>query len=440
MTPDPILSLRGWSLERRVGSGTRTILSRLDLDVVAGRWTAVLGANGSGKSSLLKYLASEESPLSVPVAIMFQDPDEQIFAASVARELTLGRRDLDPGPLLEEYGLAGTASRDPRLLSAGQKQRLALAVAASQDPDVLLCDEPTALQDPAQARWVLDQMDRWRTRTGGALVTATCDRAEAERADWLVVLQAGSIVRQGPTHEILGTSESVALLGDGRGYGVPSPTDDEPGAGTPVLKVSGLEFEISGSATRLTTPDLLLAPGQRLGVSGPNGCGKSTFLAACAGARRPSHGQVKLCGKRLYGKKGLDLDHGQALLAPQFPEYLFTRSTVEEELALDPVLRSWKPAEFLDRWGLPGDLAQSNPHDLSCGQRRRLALGLVILSGRPLILLDEPTAALDRTGRALVLAMLGELPAGTTLVIASHDREFLTAAGCPILDLSDESP
>ena len=182
MTPDPVLSLRDWSLERRVGSGTRTILSGLDLDIVPGQWTAVLGANGSGKSSLLKYLASEESPLSVTAAIMFQDPDEQLFAASVARELTLGRRDLDPEPLLVEYGLPGTATRDPRLLSAGQKQRLALAVAAVQEPEVLLCDEPTALQDSTQAAWVLGQLDRWRTRTGGALVTATCDRAEAERA------------------------------------------------------------------------------------------------------------------------------------------------------------------------------------------------------------------------------------------------------------------
>ena len=103
---------------------------------------------------------------------MFQDPDEQIFAASTARELALGRPGLETGPVLERFGLAGTGERDPRLLSAGQKQRLVLAVAASSDPMVLLCDEPTALQDPGQAVWVLDELDRWRRDSHGALLTA----------------------------------------------------------------------------------------------------------------------------------------------------------------------------------------------------------------------------------------------------------------------------
>jgi len=436
VTPDPVLQLRDWSLERRTPDGPRTILSGLDLDIVPGRWLAVLGANGSGKSSLLKYLASEESPLTASSAIMFQDPDEQLFAASVARELTLGRRDLDPEPHLEEFGLAGTAELDPRLLSAGQKQRLALVVASSLDPDVLLCDEPTALQDKAQALWVLEQLDLWRQRTGGALVTATCDRLEASRSDWLVVLRSGGIVRQGPTEEILLTPEARELLGEGTSeFESVTWSQGESGEGPSILKLTDVGFEFPGPQAGLTGLNLILGQGERLGVTGPNGCGKSTLLAACAGARRVSTGRIELCGEQLYRGKGPDLDHGRALLAPQFPEYLFTRSSVEEEITLDPALRGISPMDFLGRWGLPGALIGTNPHDLSCGQRRRLALGMVILSGRPLILLDEPTAALDRTGRDLVLAMLEDLPPQTALVIASHDREFLAAAGCPVLEL-----
>ena len=80
-------------------------------------------------------------------------------------------------------------------------------------------------------------------------------------------------------------------------------------------------------------------------------------------------------------------------------------------------------------------MTDRNPHDLSCGQKRRLALGMVILSGRPVILLDEPTAALDRAGREKILGLLNDLTPDTTLVVASHDTGFLAEAGCAVLDL-----
>ena len=69
---------------------------------------------------------------------------------------------------------------------------------------------------------------------------------------------------------------------------------------------------------------------------------------------------------------------------------------------------------------------------------RRLALGMVLLSGRPILLLDEPTAALDRAGRSLILNLLDRSCPGTAMMIASHDRSFLEAAGCRILILGPE--
>ncbi|PID81874.1 antibiotic ABC transporter ATP-binding protein, partial [bacterium DOLZORAL124_64_63] len=66
-------------------------------------------------------------------------------------------------------------------------------------------------------------------------------------------------------------------------------------------------------------------------------------------------------------------------------------------------------------------------------------LGLVLASERPVLLLDEPTAALDHQGRQEVLAALAALPAATTLVMASHDRDFLRRAGCRLLDLDVEA-
>jgi energy-coupling factor transporter ATP-binding protein EcfA2 len=214
--------------------------------------------------------------------------------------------------------------------------------------------------------------------------------------------------------------------------------DPEPrvaAGGEVAVAVRDLVLRFGDSGRNLRLADLELKQGQRLGLFGSNGCGKSTLLAALAGARRPDGGEVYLGDRRLYRSRGLDLEHGRAMLAPQFPEYLFTRPTVGQELAVDPVLAGRAPDQILAGWGLPGDLAERNPHSLSTGQRRRLALGLVLASERPVLLLDEPAAALDRRGRARVLEALAQLPRRTTLIMASHDEDFLRRAGCALLDL-----
>ncbi len=432
----PLLSLRGWSLDRHSAAGPRTVLDSIDLDLHAGRWLAVIGANGSGKSSLLKYLASEDSPLADQAAIMFQDPDDQIFATGVDREITLGRTGRDAEAVRQEFGLEGLGEMNPRLLSAGQKQRLVLAVALGDSPQVLLCDEPTSLQDPGQAQWVLDRLDHWRHETGGSLVTATCDRNEAARADEILVLADGKILAQGPVAELLDDPRVVELLGTGIPPDTASPVSGD-AAGEPVLILSdvGCDFVSGGGLAGI---DLTVRPGDRWGLMGSNGCGKSTLLALCAGARRPDRGTAVLAGQPLYRQPGLDLDHGRALLAPQFPEYLFTRSDVTAEIALDPALAGQSTETFLSALGLAPEVAHSNPHDLSCGQRRRLALGLVLLSNRPLILLDEPTAALDTAGQERILRLLDQLPSETALVIASHDQDFLARAGCRVCEVRPE--
>ena len=434
--PRPLLTLRGLDLDRRTPDGPVRILQGIDLDLGSGIWTAVVGGNGSGKSSLLKFLAGEESPAAGRTALMAQDPDEQLIGGSVRQELTLGRRDLDPEPILREFGLDGSGDLNPHLLSAGQKQRLALAVATGGDPGILLCDEPTALQDEDQAAWVLERLDRWRgAGPGRTLLTATCDLREAERADRLVVLEGGRIVAQGPAAALLDQGACDAVLAPGPSTDRPWRGEPAAGRGEPVLVLEDVACRFDDRGGGFAGVDLTLRPGQRLGITGPNGSGKSTLLAVCAGLRPPEKGRVRLAGRGLYRGGRPDLDHGAALLAPQFPEYFFSRSTVAGEIALDPRLAIREAEEFLAAWGLPADLARRNPHDLSSGQRRRLALGLVVHSGRPVLLLDEPSAAQDRQGRERILGLLEEVPPDAGLVIASHDRDFRARAGCSLLSL-----
>lgn len=444
---EPYLTLRDWTLTQRGHGASAPLLTGLDLELRPGCWVAVAGANGSGKSSLLAFLAGPSGPLRVPVSWLPQDPDDQFVAASVAAELALGRDNGAVPPA--GFGLEPLLDRDPRLLSAGQKQRLALAVALGSSPKVLLCDEPTALQDAAQAAWVLDHLDDWRRRTGGCLVTATCDRREAARADELLVLEAGRVVAHGPAGAVLAGARWRDLLDDepdpaeagaGAGAGItdrradfdlPTPARQIRDGATPALRLRGVGCRIAGSDL-LAGIDLDLPPGARLGLCGPNGCGKSTLLAICAGARRPDAGEVWLGSRRLYGRGALDTGHGLALLAPQFPEYLFSRATVRRELAVDPALAARDPVAFVRGLGLPPSVVDRHPRDLSSGQQRRLALGLVLLSGRPLLLIDEPTVALDGPGRRLVRQLLAAVPAEAAVVVASHDHRFLTGLGCDV--------
>lgn len=432
MPIDPLVRLRDWSLVRQEPDGERVILDHIDLEIRPGSWLAVAGANGAGKSSLLKYLAGDDSPVADRAALVCQDPDEQLVAASVDEELALGRSDAPDPSELGAYGLAELGGRDPRVLSAGQKQRLALAAALGQHPDLLLCDEPTALQDPRQAAWMLDRLAEWCRDTGGALVTATCDREEVRRADELLVLQEGRIVRRGPPAELLDDPLLDALLPV-----APPPAPPRPVAAhaTAVLELEGIVWGAGAGAPRFGPADLTVRAGERVGLTGPNGSGKSTLLAACVGLLPLLAGELRLSGERRYRRTGRDLTHGLAALAPQFPEYMFTAPTVRREITVDPVLADEDPLEVVSRLGLPPSCLQENPHALSTGQRRRLALGLVLGSGRPLLALDEPTAALDRRGRRTVLELLDAVGDQAGLLIASHDTAFLAAAGCRILEV-----
>jgi energy-coupling factor transporter ATP-binding protein EcfA2 len=435
--PDLLLALRGWSLTRETAGGPVTLLRDLDLTLRRGEWIALAGANGSGKTSLLRWLAGEGSPLRARCGLVFQDPGEPLVGATVAEELALGRPGLDPAPLLAEFGLAAAAGLDPRVLSAGEQQRLGLAVAEAGEPELLLCDEPAALQDEAHARWLWERLRAWRARTGGAVVYATQRRAEALLADRLVVLEAGRIVADGAPAALVDRAPAADLLAPP--FPDPAADDASPGgragAETVVADWEEVSCRWPEGARGFAGVSLRLRAGDRVGITGASGAGKSTLLACAAGLRAPDGGRCRLGGRTLCARGAPDLEHGLALLAPQFPEHLFTRTSVAAEIALDPALAAAGVGGVLAVAGLAPALAGRNPHDLSSGERRRLAVALVGLSGRPLLLFDEPTAGLDRVAARGVARLLRAAPADAAVVVASHDTAFLAACGCRIREL-----
>lgn len=158
-------------------------------------------------------------------------------------------------------------------------------------------------------------------------------------------------------------------------------------------------------------------PGTALLLRGPNGAGKTTLLLTLAGVVAPVAGSLAL--------DGVDPDEGPLL------HFCGHRNAVKPRLSVEENLQFWAALnggdglpvrDALEQVGL-GALARLDAGYLSAGQGRRLALARLLVSPRPLWLLDEPTAALDRQGQALVAGLIdAQLQSGGIVVAATHDE------------------
>lgn len=211
---DVLVSARG--LQACLGG--RTVLARLDVEVRAGEVVALLGRNGAGKTTLLRCLAGLLEPTagvvwrSGSVAYVPQDPDAMLLGPTVRADVAttprlLGHRDpAGVDDWLDNLDLLSLAERHPRQLSAGQRQRVAVAAVAVGRPDVLLLDEPTRGMD-APSRLALERALRATAARGAAAVLATHDVELAARcATRVVVLGDGDVVADGPSRTVLAGS------------------------------------------------------------------------------------------------------------------------------------------------------------------------------------------------------------------------------------------
>lgn len=211
---DIVVTARGLSL----GHDRAPLLHALDLEIGRGEVIALLGRNGSGKTTLLRAIAGLHEPaggtLSVAASVGYvpQDPNALLFAPTVEAELreTLrlrGRPDGDQvDAWLERLDLTSLRDRHPRSLSAGQRQRVAVAAVAVGDAELLLLDEPTRGIDPPSATALEAALGDHRAG-GGAAIMATHDVELAARvATRVVVLGDGDLVADGPAAEVLAGS------------------------------------------------------------------------------------------------------------------------------------------------------------------------------------------------------------------------------------------
>ncbi|MDQ1403222.1 MAG: energy-coupling factor transport system ATP-binding protein [Actinomycetota bacterium] len=198
--------------------GPTRVLHKVDVTLAEGEVVVLLGRNGSGKTTLLRILAGLLEPAAGTVdrrgrvAYVPQDPNSLLFSPTVRREVAetlrlLGRRnDGAVDEWLGRLGLGGLAGRHPRSLSAGERQRVAIAAVAVGGAEVLLLDEPTRGMD-AGSRLALERAVTDHAAGGGAVILATHDIELAARcATTAIVLGDGDVVAEGPARQVLSES------------------------------------------------------------------------------------------------------------------------------------------------------------------------------------------------------------------------------------------
>lgn len=466
MAPRNLINLELVSL----AYGTRQIFDAVSLGVASGQRIGVVGRNGSGKSTLLRILAGLEDVDSGRVThtgglrVSRLGQGDELDA-----EATVGQSVVGDRALYEWAGearirdvlahLLPTLSMDAPVgpLSGGERRRVALARLLIGDDELLLLDEPTNHLDVEAIDWlsgylasagrtlVMVTHDRWMLDTvcettwevaGGAVhahdggysayVLARAERAriaaanEARRQNLLRKELAW--LRRGPPARTskpgFRIAAANALIED-----EPPPRDHYELARMATSRLGKSVFDIEdvtvelGGRTLLDDVTWRLGPGDRAGIVGVNGAGKTTVLRLLDADLHPDEGQVRVGRTVVAAHLSQEVTH----LDPSL-RVLQAVEQVRQEIQLGPG-RTVTAGQLLERFGFAGQGQWTPVGELSGGERRRLQL-LRLLMGEPnVLLLDEPTNDLDVETLTVLEDVLDGWPG--SLVVVSHDRWFL---------------
>jgi ribosome-dependent ATPase len=439
-------------------------VDRIDLDIPAGCIVGLIGPDGVGKSTLLGLLAGVRRIQVGYIEVLGGD----LRAASHRRALRhrvayipqgLGR-NLYPtlsvydnvdffgrlfghrrqaraeriAELLEATGLTPFAARAAGKLSGGMKQKLGLCCALIHAPDLLIMDEPTTGVDPLSRRQFWELIDRVRARRPGmSVLVATAYMEEAERFDWLVAMDAGSVLATGtPAGIRAGTNTEsledafIALLPadkrrDHHGLTIPPRRDH---GGAPAIEARGLTRRF-GDFLAVDHVSFRIERGEIFGFLGSNGCGKTTTMKMLTGLLPVTDGEAFLFGHRVDARD-IETRKRVGFMSQGFS--LYGELTVRQNLELHahifhlPARRiPQRVAEMLAQFDL-GAVSDELAERLPLGIRQRLSLAVAVMHAPDMLILDEPTSGVDPVARDKFWELLIHLSRhdGVTIFISTH--------------------
>lgn len=442
---------------------TEEILKGVDITIKKGEFIALLGRNGSGKTTFSKQLNAilrpSEGTVTVDemgtrdadklyeirqrVGMVFQNPDNQMVAANVEEEVAFGPENLGMESdtivarvkqALEQVRMWKRRKTAPNHLSGGQKQRIAIAGILAMHPDYIVLDEPTAMLDPKGRKEVMEALQRLNQEQEMTVILITHDMEEAALASRVILLADGQMRFDGRPEKFFGADALLAEMGMEAplSYRVQqamgSAANLQSGAGEKrdKCKIDALDtfekdkdllslqhvsyiYSLGTAYEKVALDDvnLSLGKGEIVGLAGHTGSGKSTMIQLLNGLLKPTSGTVTFEGKDIHAK-GYSGNYLRSKVGMvfQYPEHQMICDTVWEDVAFGPGKQGLtgeacetRVEEALRFVDLPEKYYQASPLQLSGGQKRRVAIAGVLAMHPEYIILDEPAAGLDAAGK-----------------------------------------
>ena len=452
--------------------GKTLALDDVSLDIPKGATVGLIGPDGVGKSTLLSLMAGVKVIQDGRVEVLGGDMADKDVRRDLSHRIAfmpqgLGRnlyptlsvyenidfharlfgldgqeRTRQIARLMEATRLAPFSGRAAGKLSGGMKQKLSLCCALVHSPDLLILDEPTTGVDPLSRRqfWALVD-DLRREHAGMTVIVATAYIEEAQRFERLLAMDAGRLLENKPTADVLADYGTDVLE---EAYVKMLPPEKQQGSGgleitpfvpdpaaPPAMEAHGLTKRF-GDFTAVDHVSFTIQKGEIFGFLGSNGCGKSTTMKMLTGLLEATEGDATLLGKPIDAG-GLDTKMRVGYMSQAFSLYeeLSVRRNLDLHARLYQMGAKGAAAveEALQQFDL-ADVADTAPASLPLGIRQRLQLAAACLHHPEVLILDEPTSGVDPAARDMFWRHLLKLSREDKITIFVSTHFMNEAARC----------
>jgi len=455
--------------------GEPQVLHRVSLRLPEAGISWLVGANGSGKTTLIYCLGGliphvvagtlegdvvlfdmsvAETPfhdLMRKVGLVFEDPESQFVSLRVRDELIvpLTRRGMAPREAEDRAHEFATAldierllDRAPDQLSMGEKQRVALAAALVQRPQLLVLDEPAKTLDASGRRALVGQLRALRDGGVTAILSSHSSRESEGLADFYVGLRSGEAVVAGPATEL--SADSVTEIAYGKDVQLRKARSERSrqAPGDVLLDMDRVTFRYRGCPEpAINNASIGVRENEFVCLVGPNGCGKSTFLSLLAGLLRPQTGQVRV--ERVDVSRLPRAAYARSIgYLFQNPNHQLFARTIQQELLFGLKFAGMTDSESADAIDAVRSIIdfsdwERDPRELSFGQRKLVCLASLLARAPRVLLLDEPELGLDVQHVSEIVDALVRYreQTGCAIVAATHDLDLVESCADRIVFL-----